>query len=343
MMPNQEVSKPSVQYWRLIPFTLDVLLFPLLTAGMLVIALLALGLGAVSIPPDEILRIIARKLQFWNPENTASLNDTVIWTVRLPRVLFGICTGAGLAISGAALQGLFRNPLADPGLVGISSGAAVSAVAVLFLLNLWYGIEGFSIQIYALPIAAFAGALLTTGFVYRIGTRNGRTDITMVLLAGIAVNALMGSGIGLMIYASDDQQVRSMMFWMLGSLGGVLWQTLLPALLFLTLPLFFLYRLAKPLNLYLLGESEAGHLGISVQQLKLRVITCVALLVGTSVALGGMIGFIGLVIPHILRLLIGPDHRRLLPASALLGASVLLLADLVSRLILALRNCPSVW
>ena len=191
MMPNQEVSKPSVQYWRLIPFTLDVLLFPLLTAGMLVIALLALGLGAVSIPPDEILRIIARKLQFWNPENTASLNDTVIWTVRLPRVLFGICTGAGLAISGAALQGLFRNPLADPGLVGISSGAAVSAVAVPFLLNLWYGIEGFSIQIYALPISICRRSA-DYRFCVPHGTRNGRTDITMVLLAGIAVNALMG-------------------------------------------------------------------------------------------------------------------------------------------------------
>lgn len=238
------------------------------------------------------------------------------------------------------MQGLFRNPLADPGIVGISSGAGLGAALMIVLgstiLTPIHSVLGF----YALPIAAFAGALLTTFTLYRIGTHGGFTSVATMLLAGIALAALAAAGIGLLIFVADDQQLRDLNFWNLGSLAGATWEKLaavapIVAIVLLATPFF-----AAGLNGLLLGETGAAHLGVRVQRLKAGSIVAVAAATGASVAVSGGIGFVGIVVPHLLRLTIGPDHRHLLPASALLGASLLILADTVSRTIVAPAELP---
>jgi iron complex transport system permease protein len=257
----------------------------------------------------------------------------VLWSIRLPRVVLGVLVGGGLAVAGAALQGVFRNPLADPGLIGVSSGASLGAVAAIVL-----GIA--AAGSYTLPVLAFLGGVVATLAVYGVARFDGRTEVVTLLLTGLAVNALCGAAVGYLLFVADDQQLRGVVFWSLGSLGGATWPLVLAALPFVALAVLVLPLLARPLNLLLLGEREARHLGVEVERVRLLVIVLAALATGAAVAVAGIVGFVGLIVPHLVRLAAGPDHRVLLPASGLLGAALLLLADLFARTVAAPAELP---
>ncbi|MCQ3978192.1 MAG: iron ABC transporter permease [Anaerolineae bacterium] len=317
---------------------------PLLLAGLILllglVLLAAVGLGAVQIGPGQVVAILARQIGLNLPITYESQQAMVLLAIRLPRVVLGLLIGAALAVSGAAVQGLFRNPLADPTLIGIASGAALAAVAVIVLgATLFEGLTAW-LGLYTLPIAAFVGGLVTTLLVYRLASVAGRTVVTTLLLAGIAINALTGAATGLLTFVATDEQLRSITFWGLGSLGGATWQSVATVTPFIILPLIGIPYLARPLNALLLGEAEAGHLGVNVERVKQMIVLLVALAVGAAVSVAGIIGFVGLVTPHLLRLMAGPDHRTLLPGSALLGASLLLGADLIARTIVAPAELP---
>jgi iron complex transport system permease protein len=244
-----------------------------------------------------------------------------------------------LALSGVAMQGLFRNPLADPGLVGVSGGAALGAAVAIVGGSLLGGLPP-AIEPYLLSVCAFVGGLIVTAVVYRFGRSDGQTNVATMLLAGVAMTAMAGAGVGLFTYLADDATLRTLTFWNLGSLNGASYPRLWPLLIVAVGVALWLPRRAAALNALLLGESEARHLGFNVERIKLELVLCTALGVGAAVAAAGLIGFIGLVVPHLMRLLVGPDHRVLLPASLLAGASLLLLADLVARLLLAPAELP---
>lgn len=300
---------------------------------------LSLALGPVSLPLADTLSAALRL--FGVPVGGEQLQqaELILGQIRLPRTLLGLTVGAVLALCGVAMQGLFRNPLADPGLVGVSSGAALgAAIAIVGGVALGGLPEAFAP--YLLSFSAFLGGLGVTALVYRLGRRNGETSVATMLLAGIALTALAGAAIGLFTYLADDSTLRTLTFWNLGSLNGASYARLWPLLLVTAAVALWLPRRAKALNALLLGESEARHLGFAVERIKRELVFCTALGVGAAVAAAGMIGFVGLVVPHLMRLLVGPDHRVLLPASALAGASLLLLADLAARLLLAPAELP---
>ncbi|PXW62133.1 iron complex transport system permease protein [Methylobacterium sp. B4] len=306
------------------------------------ILLLSLGLGAIRIPPTRILDILWHGAAPAGGDPSLARDALVILNIRLPRTLLGVMVGAGLAVSGALLQGLFRNPLADPALVGVSAGAGLAAATVIVLGDRFLAAFAWPgpMPYLALPAAAFIGGLTTTYGLYRIATRSGRTSVATMLLAGIALAALAGALTGLLVYASDDRQLRDLTFWSLGSLSGATW-TKVAASAPAILPILVLVPfLGRGLNALVLGEAEAFHLGVAVERLKRIVILLVAVAVGAGVAAAGVIGFVGLVVPHVLRLLIGPEHRRLLPACALLGGALLVLADIVARLVVAPAELP---
>ena len=308
-----------------------------LAAALAVAVLAGLGLGAVGIAPLQCLAILGNAAGLPLSWTYEPVQESVLLSIRLPRVVLGVLTGASLAVSGAALQALFRNPLADPGLIGISNGAGVAAAGAIVLAPpaVAAAFGGF-----LLPLAAFGGALVATMVVYRIATRDGRTEVATLLLAGIALNAIAAAGIGLLIFLSTDQQLRDLNFWLLGSLGGTTWQALLPVIPCVAAPVLAIGVLAGPLNALLLGEDEAGHLGVPVERVKRIIVALVALAVGAGVALTGIIAFVGLVVPHLLRLAIGPDHRIVLPGSILLGATLMLFADLLARTLVIPAELP---
>ncbi|MDN6856015.1 iron chelate uptake ABC transporter family permease subunit [Pseudomonas sp. CAN2814] len=305
----------------------------------MLVVLLSLALGPVSLPLGDTLRALARMLGLPVSADGLGQAELIVGQIRLPRTLLGIATGGVLALAGVAMQGLFRNPLADPGLIGVSSGAALgAAIAIVFGASIGGLPEAFAP--YLLSACAFAGGLLVTALVYRLGRHNGQTSVATMLLAGIALTALAGALIGLFTYLADDATLRTLTFWNLGSLNGASYPRLWPLLLITLLVACWLPRRVNALNALLLGESEARHLGFDVERLKVELILCTALGVGAAVAAAGMIGFIGLVVPHLLRLIVGPDHRVLLPASMFGGAILLLLADLIARLALAPAELP---
>lgn len=307
--------------------------FALLAPLLLVVVVLAIGMGAVAISPLQVTSILLSHLGIAPLAEYTELQATVLHAIRLPRVLLGALVGAGLATSGAAMQGLFRNPLADPGLLGISSGASLAAAASIVL-----GLNAFGI--YTLPAAAFAGSLVSTAVVYLLAQSRGRISVTTMLLAGIAVNALCGAVTGLFTFLATDDQLRTITFWSLGSLGGATWRSVATAAPFILGGALGLPLLARALDALLLGESNARHLGIPVDAVKWAVVCLVALAVGASVAVSGAIGFVGLVVPHLTRLWLGPRHRVLLPAAALLGATLLVVADLIARTIAVPAELP---
>ena len=308
---------------------------------LLVLALwLSLALGPVSLPLGDTLRAALRLLGVpLAADASVQQAELILAQIRMPRTLLGLAVGMVLALCGVAMQGLFRNPLADPGLVGVSSGAALGA-AVAIVGGAAFGGLPEAFAPYLLSVCAFVGGLLVTALVYRLGRRDGQTHVATMLLAGIALTALAGAAIGLFTYLADDATLRTLTFWNLGSLNGASYARLWPLLLATLAVALWLPRRARALNALLLGESEARHLGFHVERLKRELVFCTALGVGAAVAAAGLIGFIGLVVPHLMRLLVGPDHRLLLPASALAGASLLLLADLVARLALAPAELP---
>ncbi|WP_240233030.1 FecCD family ABC transporter permease [Devosia lacusdianchii] len=267
-------------------------------------------------------------------------DHAVIYNIRLPRMLLGVMVGAALAVSGLLMQGLFRNPLADPGLVGVSAGAGLGAVSIIVLGTTMLAPLTAFLGIYALQLASFAGGLVTTFLLYRVATRSGQTAIATMLLAGIAIAALAGAITGVMVYIATDSQLRDLTFWGLGSLSGANWTKIAASGPIIAVALVVASFLAKGLNALTLGEATAAHLGVPVQRFKILTILAVAGATGASVAVSGGIGFVGIVVPHLLRLVIGPDHRYLLPATALLGASFLLAADAVSRVVVAPAELP---
>jgi iron complex transport system permease protein len=300
---------------------------------------LSLALGPVSLPLGDTVRAALRLAGLPLDDEGLQQAELILGQIRMPRTLLGLAVGAVLALCGVAMQGLFRNPLADPGLIGVSSGAALGAAVAIVGGAALGGIPELFAP-YLLSLCAFLGGLVVTALVYRLGRRNGQTSVTTMLLAGIALNALAFACIGLFTYLADDATLRTLTFWNLGSLNGASYARLWPLLLVTLAVALWLPRRAQALNALLLGESEARHLGVAVERLKRELVFCTALGVGAAVAAAGMIGFIGLVVPHLVRLLVGPDHRVLLPASALAGASLLLLADLFARLILSPAELP---
>ena len=265
--------------------------------------------------------------------------QSIIMEIRLPRLILALLVGAVLAILGAVMQGLFRNPLADPSLIGVSGGASVGASIVIVAVGgaMLSPLAGLSM----VALGAFIGGVISTLLVYRVATSSLGTSVTTMLLAGIAIGAIAGAFNSLLSYFSDNQMLRQISVWQMGNLGGANWQKVslmasVSLIIFSLLP-----SQAKSLNALLLGESEARHLGIDVQRIKRQLIFLTALGVGVSVALAGLIGFVGLVIPHMVRLLIGPDHRALLPASALAGASLLLIADSIARVVVLPAELPT--
>lgn len=264
----------------------------------------------------------------------------ILGIIRGPRVALGAILGAGLAVSGAVMQGLFRNPLADPGLIGVSAGAALAAVGAIVLGPTLFGARAGALGLWLLPLAAFAGGLAATLLISRLGTRHGVTAVATLLLAGVAVNALCGALTGVLIFLADDRQVRDITFWTLGSLAGARPPHVAVATVLVLLPTLLLLRLARPLNALVFGEAEAFHLGIRVEAAKRAAVALSAVAVASGVAFAGPIGFVGLVVPHLVRLMAGSDHRLILPAAALLGAALMVFADLAARSIASPAELP---
>lgn len=259
-----------------------------------------------------------------------------IWlSIRLPRIVLAVLVGMALATAGVLLQGLFRNPLADPGLLGISSGAAVAvALGIVFIAPYLSG----AITLYLHIITACSGALCISGLIFLLNRR--RQPLLRLLLCGIAVNAISMSFVGVLNYLSDDKELRQFSLWMMGSTGHISWTLLLPAIV-LVLPVFYAaFRLARPLDIIQLGEEEAHYAGVNVRRTQQCVLLVSALLTGIAVALSGIIGFIGLVIPHLMRMIFGWYHRLLLVTSALAGALLLLLSDTLARTLVVPAEIP---
>ncbi|MFC0632739.1 FecCD family ABC transporter permease [Brevundimonas balnearis] len=309
-----------------------------LAVAVLVVLVLALGQGAVAIPPLEIGALLLRRLGL--PVAADPLAQAVFEQVRAPRVMLAFAAGAALAVSGAAAQGVFRNPLADPGLIGVSSGAALAAVAVIVLGPALFGELSPAIRAAALPVAAFLGGLAATAVVYVAARSEGRLVVSTMLLTGVATGALAGAGIGWLTFLSDEQQLRMLAFWTLGSAGAATWLTALPTLALTGLSVAALVRLGPALNAMALGETEARALGVDPTRLTRTTAAFAALAVAAATAACGVIGFVGLVAPHLVRLVLGPDHRVLLPASALLGGGLLVAADTLARVAVAPTELP---
>ncbi|GAA0506724.1 iron ABC transporter permease [Pigmentiphaga sp. GD03639] len=314
-------------------------LFPVLAALLVALVVVAAGRGAYPISASNVLAILLHKAGLaqggFEPQQMG-----VLWTIRLPRVMLGVAVGALLGMAGATLQGLFRNPLADPGLIGVSSGAALAVALAIVFGNLWWPALAQAMGLALLPVAAFAGGVLTTLLVYRIGRTSLGVSVAAMLLAGIAMNAIAMALIGLASYMATDEQLRNLTFWNLGSLAPATWPIVGVVSLVGAVALAGMWRLRLGLNAMALGEAEARHLGVAVESLKALAVVFSALAVGMAVAFCGIIGFLGLVAPHCIRLMAGPDARVVLPGAALLGAALTVAADLVARLIIAPAELP---
>jgi iron complex transport system permease protein len=302
-------------------------------------AIVALTVGAAGIP----LSRLPAALGYW-PEQPihplTSRDQLVLWSIRIPRITAAAMVGGLLAVSGAIMQGLFRNPLADPALVGVASGGAFAAAAAIVVTDSKLGDSLRFMQNELLPIAAFAGSLATTIILYGIASRAGRTSIAIFLLAGLAIAAIANAGIGLLVFVADDRQLRDITFWLLGSLSGATWAKTATIAPVLAIGLAACLWIARGLDVLVLGEAEAFHSGVDVERLKRISIVLVSAMTGVAVSICGIVGFIGIVVPHLLRLAIGPAHRLLLPASAFLGAILLVGADTLARTIVAPAEMP---
>ena len=306
--------------------------------GLLVILVLSLSLGAFHIPAYTVAQIFLSKLGIAEAEyNIQQYN--VLWQIRLPRILLSMIVGGALGIAGAALQGLFRNPLVEPGIIGVSGGAALFAVIfIVFGSSLTFITDIFGA--FTLPLMAFLGGLLSVFMVYQLASGKGKTDISLLILAGVAINALAGALIGWVIFYGDDTAIRNYTFWSLGDVGGANWDKVGSAFLLAVFPAGIILSQHRGLNALAMGEAEAFHIGINVQKVKYIILFFSALMVGAGVSMTGIIGFVGLIVPHLIRLVFGADHRLVLPASFLLGALLLAIADLLARNIVSPAEMP---
>ena len=305
---------------------------------LLAVSLLAATIGAAGIPLHRLLPALG--LGGTADPATFARDQLVLWSIRIPRIAIAAMIGALLAMSGAIMQGLFRNPLADPALVGVSSGGAFAAAFTIVILDNAIAPNAAAKAFEVLPLSAFFGSLVTTLLLYRIASREGRTSVAIFLLSGLAIAALANAGIGLLIFMADDRQLRDITFWLLGSLGGATWSKAGLLVPFVAGAAVTMPFIARGLDVLVLGESEAFHTGINVERLKIICIVLVSAMTGAAVAICGVIGFVGIVVPHLLRLAIGPGHRLLLPASALFGAALMVFADTFARVLAAPAEIP---
>lgn len=309
------------------------IVLPALGVGLVVALILSAGIGAVQVSPTDTLRIIAHHIGIYPGIAYSARDGIVIWSIRLPRVVLAALVGGALGISGASLQGMFRNPLADPGFIGVSSGASLAAVSVISLGVHWLGAA-------TIPVAASIGAALTVALAYGLARHNGRTEVVTLVLAGIAVSTLSGAATSFITYVQSGGQPRSMVFWTLGGLGGATWRTVEMTIPFVLIGGLVTMRHGAALNVLSLGEREAGHLGVDVERVRIELLLLTSMLVGASVAAAGVVAFVGLIVPHLVRLVSGPDNRVLLPASALGGATLVLIADLIARTVASPAELP---
>lgn len=285
----------------------------------------SIAIGAVSLSLGEVFEAFGARLTLGDLTSAEALNEAVVWDLRLTRVFTAMIVGASLATCGAAMQGLFGNPLADPGIVGVSSGASLGAIAVVVLQISTFGI-------WTLPVGAFLAGVATTFIIYALARPGqGGDDNSKLLLVGIAVNAIGGSFAGFLTYLATAEQLQSLTFWSMGSLASAKWITVSISAPLTIVGIGLLYHWARPLDLLALGERQARHLGVDVKLLRRKLILVTALLVAAAVSFNGTIGFVGLVVPHLFRLMIGPAHRLLIPFSAAGGALLVMLADLAAR------------
>ena len=298
---------------------------------------IALSSGVVPVPLRSLVTIFTALV---SGQSLDGVPERVFVAIRLPRALMAALTGAGLGLAGAAMQGLFRNPLADPGLMGVTAGASLGAALMIVVVGPQASSAGSSFALFLLPSAAFAGALAVTFLIWSFAQRAGAVRLTTLLLAGIAVNAVAFAGVGFLTFVATDAQLRELTSWNLGSMNGATWGGVLASSPFVLLCLLGLPRMARALNALALGEEDAVYLGIDIERTKRVVLVLVSLGTGATVAFTGAIGFVGLVVPHLVRLAIGPDHRSLMPGSALLGAIALMLADTAGRVCVAPSELP---
>ncbi|MGK6312057.1 FecCD family ABC transporter permease [Neorhizobium sp. DT-125] len=308
--------------------------------GLLAVLLFAACLVSLGIGPTGVGLRDLWAYATGNGDSLSTQERVILEAVRLPRTALGLLVGAGLAVSGTMMQGLFRNPLADPGIVGVTSGAGLAAVAAIVLGNGVLAPVAMLLGNQFLPLMAFFGGLFNTWMLYLIATRDGRTSTTALILSGIAIGALSAALMGLLIVMADDRQLRDITFWSLGSLGGATFGRVFSILPFIAAVLVIMPFVARGLDALILGDAAAFHMGIPVQRLKKIVIVAVAAACGSTVAVAGSIGFVGIVVPHLLRLVMGPSHRFLLPGSALGGGALLLIADSVARTVAAPAELP---
>lgn len=304
-----------------------------LAAAVVVVAVVAAGTGAFPIAPLEVLGSLGRRVGVMAGSAADPLTDSVLWEIRFPRVALALTVGAALGCAGAVLQGTFANPLAEPGIIGVSAGAVLGAVVQIVL--------GLSVLgSWSLAGAAFVGGLVTVLVVYATARSGGRTEVITLVLTGIAVNALVGAVIGLFTYLSTDAELRSITFWTLGSVAAATWEKVAVVGPLAVVGVLAAWRFAPRLDLLALGERPAHHLGVDVERLRVGMLTLVAVLTAAAVAMSGMVLFVGLVVPHVVRMVGGPSHRLVVPASALAGAVVVVLADLVARTVVAPSEIP---
>ncbi|CAO1649146.1 iron ABC transporter permease [Salinibacterium sp. NG22] len=310
--------------------TLTLTLAALLLGGIVASAVL----GQLPVSAAEVGGSLLRSLGIqnaWAP--TDSIVESTLWVVRFPRIAMAMVVGAALAVAGAVMQAIFGNPLAEPGVVGVSSGAALGAAIAIVV-----GVAALGDS--AIALFAFVGGLLATLLVYFVSRANGRTEVVTLLLTGIAVNAFAGAGLAFLLFVADSGSREQIVFWQLGSLNGSRWSEVLIVALVTAIGLVAAVVLARPFDLLALGERNARHLGVNVERLRIVSIVIVALLTGVAVAFVGIIAFVGLVVPHAMRMAIGPAHRPLIVASAVGGAVLLVLSDLLARSVVPGGDLP---
>jgi len=301
-----------------------------LLAGSL---LLGVGVGAVTIAPGEAIAIILHHLGADTGVRVDPQDDAILWIIRLPRVVLGALVGGALGVAGAALQGIFRNPLADPGLIGVASGASLGAVTAIVL--------GLTAAVPAgLQLSAFVGGVAASLVVYALARYEGRTETVTLILTGVAVTAIVGAAIGLLLARADDAELRDVVFWSMGSLGSATWPLVGATVPCVAIGVAAACARARELDLMTLGEREAEHLGVNTERTRLVLVLAVALATGAAVAAAGVVAFVGLVVPHLVRLAAGPAHAIVLPGSALAGATLVVLADVVARTVAAPVELP---
>jgi len=310
-----------------------------LSVVLVISILFSLTIGAVSIPVKEVSILLLQKIGLFSSIEIDSTYNVVLNAIRIPRIMMTLLIGASLGVSGAALQGLFRNPLVEPSLIGVSSGSAAAVVLVIVFGSVVIPATGF-LHDTVISFSAFVGGLIATFLVLKLSNQNFKTNIAVLVLIGVAVNAFANAIIGLAIFHANENQLRTFTFWTLGDLGGATWEKLFIAAPLLLLSCIVLLFHSHNLNALSLGEAEAFHIGVDTERTKRLIIFFSALAVGVSVSLAGMIGFIGLVVPHVVRVSFFTDNKLVLPASLLGGALLLLISDVIARVVVRPSELP---